>query len=1608
MTSSTSTRSTFSGLSEGCMSEAGSSGLQNRNSAEESQEDCPKCAAMRLNTVIAEEALASLSGQFKNLQKELKKTEQVSKINEEQAKYIDERRSKLEKLEAEHTSLYAEYENLRINHDSLKRQYDEVIATARRNQRLIEESVKYHETCKAAMENLMAEKEARQELLAKYLKSVEAAAKINDSMKQLEKKCFQLQSINEKLEPFKYHCPILLRLLLEFGEIVENNGLMTKSLQKRLARYKDRDDLREYLLRKTRRMTDLSESNTGTIEESSEDDELAKGVEDLLLRIDSPSRLKSPKKPLSPKKKIKNTEKNDDHSTNSMKEILNMKAAEKGNFLKKQLESVETLHVPIPSAQSNLNVHMKKTKTLCERQLELIEKQKNETLYADMEEEKGDFRKSGENYWALLYEKKELIERDVQQAEDGLQKNILRDITYSKSIKEKDSKNASDMAMDRSSEDKKICESNERLSTWLSFMHLDPLLPYLSRPTFLDTGISELSKQHGSDDYMDNLFGPLSPSISSRRTSMSSTEGYIVAQNKTSSRPEMCDTADAVLTAEDMSFLTESLSLPPVPENSTNFPATVSTVSTSSAFENSNSLCYVPTSTMKAVAVIHDKQANSESVQNLKTSDENKKILFAEANVATVRQISRSTITTDSKYIMPLRSQRKRSGSNPQNKDETLGIRVDSPKLPKKIAKSIDTEEDELEKNPGSIIQQSGSAKAVSERIVFSEKRYLEKKENLVRLSEDKVKSVLEIVRDKSADLRTFQEEQKFGKCFGNPTLQKQSLRRSAKRKHVRTDSCSSEDNQELVIDAKELNNVQSELAAEVALTQQENVNERLDKTSGDPILNDNSAKFSSSEKEVLDSSVSWKKLDEKGSLKDNRKNSKKYWIPSTTKSGSEVADEKQSNTQLSASLVQRKILRNELENTEIAVESSSKNVQVREPKKLAAIQNNRQIASEVRKRKLTEKGASNAEDKCEDADQTTILPNESTMTEIHHGKEPVNEDSGNMNKSMTSNMKLLGIELSHLDDDDDDNRLEIITDDAETSSLNTENGSGESCVLNNCSGSEKAKTAAIVTKKSINIAKSEMYKKMRKRLAIQTSCMKELGRVQVHKLAKKKIISTLSKSKEVERKPNIIQRKKAAIMLPAGSSNGLKKDKNVGLPTIQHGAVRIGKLLTKIPVGSDEAAVMCLFDQALSESNYDDKLLEIVQKFQNPAISAISCEKLAEYCVKFINKLDVGNMWHSVVLAVRYWSDKQKDRCTSGKVLELHQVASSKERNFIEVLHQLSGEECWNNIISFFLRKMIISMMKTRPVSVAQHGLNIRCVLLCTRILLQDDSNNEMLISVRNLLQHLIERDSSDRVVPMICYSIAIVPEIVDKLLLEENEQFEPVRRVMSLHLASRDELFAIFSKVIMSRLLNKSTYSATCLQKVNIDSFHGWFAESINMIVTSISSLDLESMELNPRFLSAMTTCNALFCLATNRLVPNKETLVFPVLNECIRIISGYLESKEKDVISFKERNEMFADTTGLQSLSDTLIKTILRLLLFGRLMISFVRSTECSILPRVANLTEEIHRFREFARIKLEQEGETVANRLLYFGLNDWLRVMKPWTKYLQAAFTVEKSD
>lgn len=46
---------------------------------------------------------------------------------------------------------------------------------------------------------------------------------------------------------------------------------MSKSLRKRLEKYKESEDLRNYLLMKSRRVGSLSESSTKSLEESSDD-----------------------------------------------------------------------------------------------------------------------------------------------------------------------------------------------------------------------------------------------------------------------------------------------------------------------------------------------------------------------------------------------------------------------------------------------------------------------------------------------------------------------------------------------------------------------------------------------------------------------------------------------------------------------------------------------------------------------------------------------------------------------------------------------------------------------------------------------------------------------------------------------------------------------------------------------------------------------------------------------------------------------------------------------------------------------------------------------------------------------------------------------------------------------------------------------------------------------------------------------------------------------------------------------------------------------------------------------------------------------------------------
>lgn len=378
-------------------------------------------------------------------------------------------------------------------------------------------------------------------------------------------------------------------------------------------------------------------------------------------------------------------------------------------------------------------------------------------------------------------------------------------------------------------------------------------------------------------------------------------------------------------------------------------------------------------------------------MQNLEVSDEIEETLSTETPVLTIQTLRPNITTTDSECVVPLQSQRKLNEANPQNQNEHLEVGDSSPKLSKiTTTKCTDTKEDELEQNPCSIAQQPGNEKMTRERAVPSRKSCLEEEQHFIRPQKDEEKSVVEMLTDENAKLKTIQNDQKFEACSDNPILQERSLRHSPRRK-LRIDSRLSKDSQELVTDVKEFISVPtiteiSEIEAE--FMQEKNVNTKPGEATQNRTLNDcNKTTQGVSKKETLNLMASWKKSGER--LSEDRNNSKKHETPGTAKSENQVVKEKQNIQSITAQTEREVTLKYGLENSKIAAESLSENVRIRESKKLSMVLNNEQRASNTRKRKLAEEGASHTDDKWEDANQTTVFSQNSKMSESYR-KEPL------------------------------------------------------------------------------------------------------------------------------------------------------------------------------------------------------------------------------------------------------------------------------------------------------------------------------------------------------------------------------------------------------------------------------------------------------------------------------------------------------------------------------------------------------------------------------------------------------------------------------------------
>ncbi|VDM96236.1 unnamed protein product [Thelazia callipaeda] len=854
MSSSVSSRSTLSGISDNYSNEVDKTVYKNRR-MELSEGECLKCSAMKLNIIVAEKALASLSLQFKNVQKELEKTEQVTRINEEQAKYIDERRSMFEKLEADRSALFVEYENLQINYRNLKKQYDEVVATAQRNQNLIEEANNYRDTCKTAVDNLVAEQKARQELLSKYLKSVDAATacilKLSDSLKQEEKKCLQLRTINEKLEPFKSITPGMQRLLIDFAEIIERNGLMTKPLQKRFAKY--RSNLHGNTLLNMDRVKNNSESSLKTAEDSSDDDELAKDLEDMLA-VDSVPSIKSAGKLDSSSRKIERDEIRESKNISDVAKKMNKsKIPETSeNVLRKKSEDRKTLLLPTSAKESKTLLYFGNTKTLRGEQTEPSKKRTKKKLQNTSGKEK---------------------DNDVKGCNIPSTSSMDARFPF--------------FERDESGEKEVVCKCEKNLSTWLNFIQLDPLLPQeINRPTAMDIKLSESIEQQ--DDYMDRLFGgPLSPSTSSRRTSLSSTGSIVIPKKRA-----RADSETSSISSSEFGVITDSSPL--VIESPVKDLKQVNCVPLSESFTNADSGPVTKSSSGETITVIIDEDEITEKM-DVEDTCTSVNVLLQEADESCIQsssegQISLLDVTSplhhninqsiqisevvnhneelrlgckervkevpdcaDSKLSLSVNSQSKCSTSNSlRAAGKSLGAMHSLITYQKSdIVKICDVSCEA--KSPNSIVLPSENLETVLEEKLSEGDSQLEK---LPRPQKKPVSSS-GVFNEKTSELEGFQEGDS-GNCTGDSILKKR-LHCESEKRHVRIKSCSSEDSLGLVIDGEvsesvNVDNVPSDCCLKRKL---------VDIDGSTDVLNNCSAGIAEETNEILQSEFSYNKARE-------------------------------------------------------------------------------------------------------------------------------------------------------------------------------------------------------------------------------------------------------------------------------------------------------------------------------------------------------------------------------------------------------------------------------------------------------------------------------------------------------------------------------------------------------------------------------------------------------------------------------------------------------------------------------------------------------------------------------------------------------------------------
>uniref|UniRef100_A0A915BNA3 Uncharacterized protein n=1 Tax=Parascaris univalens TaxID=6257 RepID=A0A915BNA3_PARUN len=499
------------------------------------------------------------------------------------------------------------------------------------------------------------------------------------------------------------------------------------------------------------------------------------------------------------------------------------------------------------------------------------------------------------------------------------------------------------------------------------------------------------------------------------------------------------------------------------------------------------------------------------------------------------------------------------------------------------------------------------------------------------------------------------------------------------------------------------------------------------------------------------------------------------------------------------------------------------------------------------------------------------------------------------------------------------------------------------------------------------------MYKKVRKFLPTYATGLVSQSRA-----------ATLQKRKKIERECTETKPMKISKRGITESMTRKSTGRTVLLPTpLAHKSAssrmpNVSKSGTQLA----ESAVMTLLDEAIAGRS---TLPILVKKFREPPINELDTNSIVACILKLINTMEVGNMWPSMLAASRHG------------VVE--QVASMKERSLFELVNQIGAESQWNDISEKLFMRLATLLQKMEAASISQHGRDFRCMLIAGRIATEDGRGMNVGTVLCDVLRQLVLRNSSEWVVPILCYALAITPDLIREFLVgEENHSLLATRTLIAIHLSVRDDYYSLFSKML-SLAYNVVEEDQLCLRRMDCDNFREMFFAVEEAVIAMKETVDMKTFNVSEVFLSAISECVAIYTAASTRLFPEKDVHIDELMSRALCIMSEHpaLSSQNQETNSAS----IYADTTRRCALTESSTKPWCAsnsMMFVCRLLLSrlYSGSLEDEYIASFRCFRKQVHKLSTICDEQIAKDGQYAddwAIRLYRFALNDWQRVLQP---------------